>query len=209
MAYVYERGWRDNFSRAGFPGPAAEADIALDFLAGAHSLLDVSCGSGIMARELAVRMPETRLLASDISHPMLLEAGRRAKADVRLGGTELFRADVANLPFTSGSLDGVHSGAALHCWPSVQDGLSEVCRVLKPSGRFFATTFHKDAYYGRTLQPISTLSRSLGIWTASPFLFFENDELIYLLRAAGFADIRVENRNGFMIVKCIKGPHPV
>lgn len=30
----------------------------------------------------------------------------------------LVRADVARLPFSSGSLGGVHAGAALHCWPS-------------------------------------------------------------------------------------------
>lgn len=33
------------------------------------------------------------------------------------------------------------AGAALHCWPYVQDGLKEVHRVLKPGGRFFASTF--------------------------------------------------------------------
>lgn len=30
----------------------------------------------------------------------------------------LVRADIARLPFLSGSVDAVHAGAALHCWPS-------------------------------------------------------------------------------------------
>ena len=30
----------------------------------------------------------------------------------------LVRADVSRLPFSSGSVDAVHAGAALHCWPS-------------------------------------------------------------------------------------------
>ena len=30
----------------------------------------------------------------------------------------LARADIARLPFLSGSVDAVHAGAALHCWPS-------------------------------------------------------------------------------------------
>lgn len=29
------------------------------------------------------------------------------------------RADVSRLPFSSGSVDAVHAGAALHCWPSL------------------------------------------------------------------------------------------
>jgi ubiquinone/menaquinone biosynthesis C-methylase UbiE len=28
------------------------------------------------------------------------------------------RADIARMPFLSDSLDGVHAGAAIHCWPS-------------------------------------------------------------------------------------------
>lgn len=30
----------------------------------------------------------------------------------------LVRADVSRLPFASGSVDAIHAGAALHCWPS-------------------------------------------------------------------------------------------
>ena len=28
------------------------------------------------------------------------------------------RADISRLPFVSGSIDAVHAGAAIHCWPS-------------------------------------------------------------------------------------------
>lgn len=30
----------------------------------------------------------------------------------------LVRADISRLPFPSGSIDAIHAGAALHCWPS-------------------------------------------------------------------------------------------
>lgn len=36
----------------------------------------------------------------------------------------LVRADVSRLPFTSGSIDAVHAGAALHCWPSPSNAVS-------------------------------------------------------------------------------------
>lgn len=30
----------------------------------------------------------------------------------------LVRADISRLPIATGSVDAVHAGAALHCWPS-------------------------------------------------------------------------------------------
>lgn len=35
----------------------------------------------------------------------------------------LVRADVARLPFGTGTIDAVHAGAALHCWPSPAAGV--------------------------------------------------------------------------------------
>ena len=54
---------------------------------------------------------------------------------------ELFRVDVAQLPFNTQSLSAVHAGAALHCWVQLETGLEEIRRVLKPGAPFFATTF--------------------------------------------------------------------
>ena len=38
----------------------------------------------------------------------------------------------------------------MHCWPDLDSALSEIYRVLKPGGRYFATTFL--AQYFRGLQ---------------------------------------------------------
>lgn len=38
----------------------------------------------------------------------------------------LVRADVSRLPFQSGSVDAVHAGAALHCWPSPSNAVSDL-----------------------------------------------------------------------------------
>lgn len=36
----------------------------------------------------------------------------------------LVRADIARLPFVTSSVDAVHAGAALHCWPSPSAAVS-------------------------------------------------------------------------------------
>lgn len=211
VAYAYERGWRDNFRRAGFPGPAMEADLALDFVQVERGgvLLDVSCGTGVLTRRLAGGT-EARVVAADISQAMLADAVRRARADVRTPDIDFVRADVANLPFAPASLDAVHAGAAIHCWPRLQDSLREIRRVLKPGGRFFATTFFIGAYWPRRLGggsvPLESFvdrlqRRSL---LPTPYRFFSQDELTFLLRAAGFASVDVERRGGCAIVRCVE-----
>lgn len=53
----------------------------------------------------------------------------------------LLRADVARLPFHTGSVAAVHAGAAIHCWPNPQAALAEISRVLRPGGVFVGSTF--------------------------------------------------------------------
>ena len=86
-----------------------------------------------------------RLLSADFSEVMLLETKRRFDEE-SIQAPELLRCDVARLPLQDAALDGVHAGAALHCWPRIEMGLSEIHRSLKPGGKFFATTFKKGAY---------------------------------------------------------------
>ena len=53
VSFVYERGWRQGFAWAGFPGADREYDIAMDYLlpaAGGKVLVDMSCGSGLFSR---------------------------------------------------------------------------------------------------------------------------------------------------------------
>uniref|UniRef100_A0A6N2K0J0 Methyltransferase type 11 domain-containing protein n=1 Tax=Salix viminalis TaxID=40686 RepID=A0A6N2K0J0_SALVM len=67
----------------------------------------------------------------------------------------LVRADVSITSFASGSVDAIHAGAALHCWPSASNAVAEICRALRSGGVFVGTTF---------LQYSSTTS-----WIERPF----------------------------------------
>ena len=52
ISFVYERGWRQGFSWAGFPGADKEFDMAMAYLTPAFGsvLVDMSCGSGLFTR---------------------------------------------------------------------------------------------------------------------------------------------------------------
>lgn len=210
VSYAYERGWRNNFRAAGFPGPDKEVDLLLDFAPNADLVLDMSCGSGILSRQIATRAPYRRVIAVDYSESMLREAASRARNDIRAPEFDLVRADVGALPFQDSVVDVVHSSAAIHCWPVVQDALRELHRVLRPGGRVFATTFSREyPELGFRALPLGNRLRRRfrdisGLGARNPYRFFDRLELVYLMKAAGFVDVDVTVDRAFTVIRARK-----
>ncbi|XP_058067453.1 uncharacterized methyltransferase At2g41040, chloroplastic [Magnolia sinica] len=128
VSFLYERGWRQNFSRSGFPGPDEEFKMAQEYFkpAAGGLLVDVSCGSGLFSRKFAKSEVYSGVIALDFSENMLRQCYDFISKDESLSTVNiaLVRADVSRLPFSSGSVDAVHAGAALHCWPSPSNAVS-------------------------------------------------------------------------------------
>ncbi|KAF3556841.1 hypothetical protein F2Q69_00017804 [Brassica cretica] len=123
VSFLYERGWRQNFARSGFPGPDEEFRMAEEYFKEAEGgvLVDVSCGSGLFSRKFAKSGKYSGVIALDYSENMLRQCNEFIKKDATFDSSTniaVVRADVSRLPFPSGSVDAVHAGAALHCWPS-------------------------------------------------------------------------------------------
>nr|KJB53959.1 hypothetical protein B456_009G013400 [Gossypium raimondii] len=122
VSFLYERGWRQNFNLSGFPGADEEFRMAQEYFKPAEggTLVDVSCGSGLFSRKFAKSGTYSGVIALDFSENMLRQCNDFIKQDASLlaSNIALVRADVSRLPFSSGSIDAVHAGAALHCWPS-------------------------------------------------------------------------------------------
>ena len=84
ISFVYERGWRQGFASAGFPGPDAEYEIAMRALAPAldaaaadrrrATLVDASCGTGLFTRLFARSRRFGGVVALDFSESMLRQA---------------------------------------------------------------------------------------------------------------------------------------
>lgn len=102
-------------------------------LPAAASVLDIGCGSGVVARSLAKRTGFDGSIVGLDEDEELLEAARKLAADEGVAQRIDFRVgDAHRLDFADESLDGVTAQTAIshmHDPPAV---LSEVCRVLKP-----------------------------------------------------------------------------
>ncbi|ACI65168.1 predicted protein [Phaeodactylum tricornutum CCAP 1055/1] len=194
VSAAYERGWRQGFAQAGFPGADDEAQLAMDYFApvmamsDTKTLVDMSCATGLFTRRFAKSGKYARVLGCDYSASMLNEAHTRIQANPRLNGNrntqlDLIRLDVGQIPMKNASVDCLHAGAAMHCWPDLPAAAAEIYRVLKPGGRYFATTF-LSSYFG-TLQQAEGGANGPS---RQAFQYFESvEQLKSLLVDGGFA----------------------
>jgi demethylmenaquinone methyltransferase/2-methoxy-6-polyprenyl-1,4-benzoquinol methylase len=99
------------------------------------SALDVCCGTGDLALELARRVaPGGRVVGCDFSEPMLDLAREKAAAS-EAASARFEWADALNLPYDAGRFDAVTVGFGVRNLADLDRGLREMARVLRPGGR--------------------------------------------------------------------------
>lgn len=94
-----------------------------------ESVLDIACGTGVVARLVEQRGHGGRLIGIDLNTAMLAVARKRSPAVEWIEGSAL------NLPFEAGSFDVVLCQLGLQFFPDRPLALKEMVRVLKPGGR--------------------------------------------------------------------------
>lgn len=114
--------------------PALFADwaphvVAMGDVCPGQSVLDVACGTGIVARTAAARVaPGGRVVGVD-ANPAMLTVAERVCPDV-----ELHEADVADLPFQTGTFDAALCQMALMFFADRERAIGEMGRVVKADG---------------------------------------------------------------------------
>ena len=145
-------------------------------------VLEVGCGNGMMWLENADRIPDGwTLTLTDLSDGMVRAArdalGDRARYEV---------ASVEDLPFPDESFDAVVANHMLFHVEDRQHALSEIRRVLRPGGRFVATTIGRD--HMRQLRELAPPRNSIWAKTRERFTIeTARDEL-----APFFAEVQIE-----------------
>ena len=99
-----------------------------------QNAIDVGCGLGTAARDIAARVaPEGRAIGIDFSAAMIDEAIRRT---AELGVSATFQeASVDALPIGASSIQAYRAERLYQHVPNVADALAEARRVLAPGGR--------------------------------------------------------------------------
>nr|XP_029121944.1 uncharacterized methyltransferase At2g41040, chloroplastic isoform X2 [Elaeis guineensis] len=208
VSFLYERGWRQNFNRSGFPGPDEEFNMAQEYFktVAGGLLVDVSCGSGLFSRKFAKSGSYSAVIALDFSENMLHQCFEFIKQDDTLStmNLALVRADISRLPFASCSVDAIHAGAALHCWPSPSNAVAEISRVLRSGGVFVATTFLSSPlnspFSSGALRPL----RQFFGQENSSYNYFTEKEIEDLCKSCGLINYTSKVQRSFIMFSAQK-----
>jgi demethylmenaquinone methyltransferase/2-methoxy-6-polyprenyl-1,4-benzoquinol methylase len=167
------------------------------------TVLDVACGTGDLSIELFASA-NVQVIGADFCRPMLEIAARKAP---RICFVE---ADALRLPFPDASFTGVTIAFGLRNLASVESGLRELRRVLKPEGWLAILEFSRpqrpgfralvEAYSQKLLPRIGGwISGSRSAYTYLPdsvSRFPDQARLAAMMRAESFANVAFEDLTG-------------
>lgn len=141
-------------------------------------VLDVATGTADMAIEMAKKSPETNIIGIDIS-PKMIDIGKQKILSNKLSNKiHLKVANSLDLPFTNNYFDAVMVSFGIRNFENLDNGLSEILRVLKPSGKLIIVEFSSPT--NAWIKPFVLFYISI-IAPLIAFIFSQNFKAYYYL----------------------------
>ncbi|MDJ0949727.1 MAG: class I SAM-dependent methyltransferase [Alphaproteobacteria bacterium] len=158
-------------------------------------VLDVACGTGVLARAVADRVgPGGSVTGLDVNPGMLAVAAHAAP------GIEWRQGVAEELPFEDRTFDAVVSQFGLMFFPDREAALREMVRVLKPGGRLAVAVFDGLDRIPAYALMVDVLERVVGQEAAnalrSPFVLGDTEALSSLFAAAGIPSAAIATTEG-------------
>jgi 2-polyprenyl-3-methyl-5-hydroxy-6-metoxy-1,4-benzoquinol methylase len=183
----------ENYQRYFVPAIATPVSAGLLDVAALHEgerVLDVACGTGVIARLAAAQVGNTASVTGVDVAPDMIDI---AKATPVAGGADIdwHVSDAASLPLADGSYDVVLCQMALMFMEDRAAALAEMHRVLAPGGRVVVNT-------PGAIQPVFELmeqaivqhiSPELGGFVRAVFSMHDPEALVTLLQGSGLRDV--------------------
>ena len=210
-AIAYDSGYRQLFRLLGYPGCEKEAEELVAILAPkerdedgkrmlSSSLLDVSCGPGIVTKSIVESKRFAKVVALDYFESMCERARETLERECDNCNYEVVQGDVSALRFADATFEKVSSTAGMHCWPSPVKGMKEIKRVVKPSDKNdrndWSVLFSTVVLPNKGDETKETYS-----WeTNKPFL--DREAVLDIVRESGFDEYEVVREDrAYILVK--------
>lgn len=165
--------------------------VELAGLRGGESVLDVACGTGIVARLAAAALGNAKqVIGLDLNPGMLaVAADNEAGIEWREGSAE-------DLPFEDGKFAALFCQFSLQFFQDRVKALAEFYRVLAPGGRFLLSLPCAIEHWPGANALATSLQQHVGGDAAAiiraPFSLNDIGTLRGLIETAGFSEIEIE-----------------
>jgi trans-aconitate methyltransferase len=159
-----------------------------------HRVLDVACGTGVLARAIAERVGSNHLVGVDVNEGMLEVAKRKApEIDWKQGQAE-------SLPFDDNTFDKVVSQFGLMFFQDRPAALREMRRVLKPGGSMAVAVWNALEHLPGYAALTDLLQQLFGSHVAdalrAPFVLGDIQTLHSIFVEAGISGTKIVTHEG-------------
>lgn len=189
LSWDIDKGWRKKAIRQLLPFQP-------------KTILDIATGTGDFAILSAKELLPQRMIGIDISEGMMKIGQKKVEAEGLQHIVSFKKDDCTHLSFDDNSFDAVTAAFGIRNFQNLDQGLSEMCRVLKPNGHLSIVELTTPVsfpmkqlfkLYSHTILPvygklISKDTSAYSYLTKTIEAFPQGEVMLDILRKAGFKD---------------------